>query len=174
MEIDPIPDRALDGNDPQDNFYTPSNRDFYNSKPYSDLDHSRHEIRFLELLPVKNDGTLNAKLVTPYFLSSDTSTPPSYCAISYFAGNHKDTEVVFVNGIRFNAFANLARALRQIIQGREGIKVQECPQLIWADQICINQSNPSERSHQVGFMHKIYECADVLLACLGEDPSDSR
>jgi hypothetical protein len=81
---------------------------------------------------------------------------------------------VYINGTRFNAFANLAHALRQIIRGRERAELQECPQLIWADQMCINQSNTSERSHQVNFMRNIYECADVVLACLGEDPSNGQ
>jgi Heterokaryon incompatibility protein (HET) len=101
-----------------------------------------------------------------------SGSTPSYCAISYFAGNHKETEVIFVNGIRFNAFANLARALRQIVQAKERGYLKECPQLIWVDQICINQSNPAERSHQVSFMRNIFESASVVLACLGEDPSN--
>ena len=177
MEIDRISDQLIETCNStllQDNFYTPSNQEFYSSDPYSDLDVSKHEIRLLELLPVNPDEPLRAKLITPCFLSSDAVSPPSYCAISYFAGNHKDTEVIFVNEIRFNAFANLARALRQIVQGRGTSGLQVCPQHIWVDQICINQSNPAERSHQVGFMRKIYENAQVVLACLGEDPSNGR
>ena len=75
---------------------------------------------------------------------------------------------MYINGTRFNAFANLAHALRQIIRGREKAELQECPQLIWADQMCINQSNTSERSHQVNFMRNIYECADVVPSLLRE------
>jgi hypothetical protein len=41
-------------------------------------------------------------------------------------------------------------------------------------QFCINQPNQAERSHQVGFMRNIYEDADMVLACLGENPSDGR
>jgi hypothetical protein len=77
MEIDAISDRftgACNVKLPQDNFYTPSNREFYQSNPYSDLDFSKHEIRLLELLPVKDDKPLNVKLTTRYLLSSD-STP---------------------------------------------------------------------------------------------------
>ncbi|KAF2027823.1 hypothetical protein EK21DRAFT_71189, partial [Setomelanomma holmii] len=37
--------------------------------------------------------------------------------------------------------------------------------LLWADQICINQSDTEERSHQVGFMGAIYRCArDVAIS----------
>jgi hypothetical protein len=80
---------------------------------------------------------------------------------------------MYVNGIRFNAFANLARALRQIARARSREELVGEPQLIWADQVCISQSSPKERSHQVGFMRKIYASAQVVIACLGsEDPSD--
>lgn len=71
-----------------------------------------------------------------------------------------------MNGIRFNAFANLACALRQVTQES---KRPYFPQLIWADQICINQSDLVERSHQVGFMRDIYNSARFVLVCLGGD-----
>jgi hypothetical protein len=64
-----------------------------------------------------------------------------------------------MNGIRFNAFANLACALRQVARARERGDLVNYPPLIWADQICINQSSPVEKSHQVGFMREIYESA---------------
>jgi hypothetical protein len=166
---------AIASNPIEDNFYTPANQDFYSSNPYSDLDPSRHEIRLLELLPAKDDEPLRANLLTKCFLSGDDGEPPSYCAISYFAGNHKDTEVVYVNGVRFNAFTNLSHALRQVLKARERRALEQYPQLIWADQICINQSKISERSHQVGFMRKIYESAEAVFASLGwEDPSHGR
>lgn len=167
MEIESThnPDNPL----PIDNFYSPSNREFYSSNQYSDLDASKQEIRLLELLAAQDDEPLKLILSSPVSLSPKHNTIPSYCAISYFAGDHKETIKIFVNGIRFNAFANLAYALRQIIRRRKGAELEGCPHLIWADQICINQSNPLERSHQVGFMRKIYESAQVVLACLGED-----
>jgi hypothetical protein len=41
---------------------------------------------------------------------------------------------------------------------------QDC--LLWVDQICINQKNDSERSHQVSFMREIYSCAEQVIICL--------
>jgi len=128
MEINALSDHHAEDSDenlPNDNFYTPSNREFYISNPYSNLDFSKHEIRLLELLPAKRDEPLSTKLGTPYLLTSGST--PSYCAISYFAGDHKETEVIFVNGIRFNAFANLVRALRQIVQAKERGDLKEYP-----------------------------------------------
>lgn len=139
-----------------------------------DLDASKYEIRLLELLPVKDDEQLQLRLVSPISLSSNTSSTQDYGAVSYLAGNHKETTEIFVNDIRFNAFASLACALRHIIYRREGVELDGFPQLIWVDQICINQSNPQERSHQVAFMRKIFESAKIVLAYLGEDDGSGR
>jgi len=159
----------------EDNFFTPVNHEFYDRSPYSELDPTRHEIRLLELLPANASEPLQVKLLTSFFLLSNDVEAPNYLAISYFAGNHKETEIVYVDGVRFNAFANLARALRQVIHAREKADFKDYPQLVWADQICINQSNLSERSHQVDFMRLIYESAKIVLACLGwEDPSNGN
>jgi Heterokaryon incompatibility protein (HET) len=40
--------------------------------------------------------------------------------------------------------------------------------ILWIDAICINQSNISERNHQVGMMGGIYEQAECVLAWVGE------
>jgi hypothetical protein len=160
---------------PVDNFFSPANYDFYRSQPYSDLDHPKHEIRLLELLPIKDGMPLQVKLLGSFFLSCPNCEPPAYRAISYCAGNPKDTEVVIVNGLPFNAFANLAKALKQVILTIQRRDIPRRPRYIWADQICINQSSPTERSHQVGFMRKIYESAETVLASLGwEDPTEGR
>jgi hypothetical protein len=58
MDVDPTPDcptAHADINHPEDNFYTPFNQEFYARNSYSNLDASKHEIRLLELLPVKDD-----------------------------------------------------------------------------------------------------------------------
>lgn len=158
----------------QDNFYTPANSEFYKSNPYSHLDQSKHEIRLLELCPVQDGKPLEASLRTIDLDSLETENDNNYTAISYAAGSYEETEVIYVNGIRFNAFANLARALRQAARAMEKEQLQGYPRLIWADQICINQSNLDERSHQVNFMRGIYESAAIVLACLGDDPSNGR
>jgi hypothetical protein len=157
----------------QDNFCTPSNSEFYKTNPYSDLDPSKREIRLLQLSPVEEGIPLHANLVTISLDSPDVEDL-SFVAISYAAGNHLETESIYIDGNLFNSFANLARALRQVAKARDKSELQHIPRLIWADQICINQSNRGERSHQVGFMRNIYECAGAVLACLGDDYSNGR
>lgn len=79
----------------------------------------------------------------------------NYCVLSYCAGKPTKTKVLLVDGLPFNAFANLERAIRLALvcwasrnPGRE--------LLLWVDQICINQSDHLERTNQVGIMREIY------------------
>ncbi|KAF5596715.1 heterokaryon incompatibility het-6 [Fusarium pseudocircinatum] len=44
---------------------------------------------------------------------------------------------------------------------------------LWVDAICINQSNISERTHQVGMMRRIYSTASRVLIYLGMDDAGS-
>jgi len=88
-----------------------------------------------------------------------------FTTLSYGAGNPHTTETIFVNGICFNAFANLGHALRQARYfWKNNFDKQEL--LLWADQVCINQSNPEERSQQVNLMGDIYRSAEHALICL--------
>jgi hypothetical protein len=84
-----------------------------------------------------------------------------YTTISYCAGNPKDTETIVVNGFIFNAFARLGHALRQARDFWKG-KYHSAELLLWADQVCINQSNKKERAHQVNFMGDIYSNAGTV------------
>lgn len=77
-----------------------------------------------------------------------------------------------MNGIRFNAFANLGLALEEVIIYWEKKGINGEHQCLWVDQICIDQSNPNERSHQVGLMRDIYAGAERVLACLTECDSE--
>ena len=53
-------------------------------------------------------------------------------------------------------------ALRQL-------RLPNLPRRIWADQCCINQDDPVERSQQVHFMNRIYRYAAHVLVWLGLD-----
>jgi hypothetical protein len=78
-----------------------------------------------------------------------------YQAISYTAGDHSATAVITVDGLPFNAFLGVGHMVRRI--GRSYQKTRddgnvEPPPLLWIDQICIDQSDLEERSHQVSSM----------------------
>jgi hypothetical protein len=128
----------------------------------------------LQLSPVQENIPMSASLKTISLNALEAQDDSTFIAISYAAGSYEETEVIYVNGRRFNAFANLARALRQVAQARQKTELEHFPELIWADQICINRSDSAERAHQASFMRNIYQSAKVVLACLGDDPSNGR
>jgi hypothetical protein len=92
-----------------------------------------------------------------------------YTTISYCAGDPKKTEVIVVNGVEFNAFANLGHALRQARHFWTDRFNNNQELILWVDQVCINQSNPLERSHQVSFMGTIYATAEQVLVSLSKE-----
>ena|SRR2546421_10804768 len=115
-----------------DNFYTPSNAAFYARHRYADLDSSKHEVRLLKLLPGSRTEPLEAELVSNCFLIPG-SLIRGYLAISYCAGDPRDTVPILVNGITFNVFASLGHALRRIRAGREEAESKGRAQLVWVD-----------------------------------------
>ncbi|PMD48216.1 HET-domain-containing protein [Hyaloscypha variabilis F] len=156
---------------PEDNFYSPQNRPFYAKSPYKPLDPTQQQIRLLKFLPSNDDEVLSFALLDNRPLESVRSR---YTALSYCAGDPRKTKAIYVNGARFNAFANLEYALREVVQywRKNGMNAEE--ELLWVDQVCINQSNPDERSHQVGQMRDIYTAADRVLIALETEEMEPR
>jgi hypothetical protein len=96
----------------------------------------------------------------------------SYCALSYYAGKPTETAVVLVDGLPFNAFANLEHAIGCALEcwtsqnpGKE--------LLLWVDQICINQCDPVERGRQIGMMQDIYRRSNETFVCLSTASVDN-
>lgn len=90
-----------------------------------------------------------------------------YLALSYAAGDAKNTARILVGGHIFNAFAQLIHALKCAVRYR--YKENGCPDgyfLFWVDQICINQSDDVERGHQVMMMRDIYSRCATTIVCL--------
>jgi hypothetical protein len=89
---------------------------------------------------------------------------PSYDALSYAWGDSISTKSINVDGFEIQVTANLEQALRHL-------RNVEHDSILWVDAVCINQSDASEKSHQVAFMGNIYrECAQVQI-WLGCDSS---
>ncbi|KAF2823037.1 hypothetical protein CC86DRAFT_409809 [Ophiobolus disseminans] len=146
---------------PTDNFYSPSNSAFYSHRPYQSLDKTCCTIRLLRVTKDAN-GELQCQLADGIPMTTAYDT---YTAISYCAGDPKNTRSVLVNGLSFNAFANLAIAIEETYNHRSNDH-GDVEAVLWADQICINQSDVTERSHQVGFMRDIYASARDVAVCL--------
>ncbi|KAK5454287.1 hypothetical protein LTS15_006287 [Exophiala xenobiotica] len=164
-----------------------------NYRHYKPLDMSKKEIRLLRILPAESPRD---KLVC-CLVRTDLDDCPPYHALSYAWGSLDDTigiklilgETLYVDSSypnnssqeqqedektfkshewsvvdNFQITTNLHAGLRSFLINKE------TNILIWADMICMNQSDLSERSHQVGFMHQVFSRATRVIAWLGGDP----
>lgn len=118
--------------------------------------------RLISLEPGHSDDPLSIRL-----LNTTLHKTESYEAVSYVWGdagksgsaqildNERDTEV------RIDITHNCQAALK-------GLRRQDSPRVLWIDSICINQSSPAEKTHQLNLMAHIYKNASQVLVYLGE------
>jgi hypothetical protein len=129
---------------------------------YKPLDPSQREIRILYLLPGGYDDPVRCELHTV-----SLSNEPGYEALSYSWGNQDIRHAIEVNGEEAYITTNLYNALRRL-------RLAERTRHIWADALCINQSDDTERSQQVGFMRDIYSSTNEAILWLGDFSDDGE
>lgn len=132
--------------------------------PYQTLNFSRYEIRLLQLHPGEENSPIQGSLTTVQL-----SENPLYESLSYTWGNPAVTTPITLlaskepsQSFTFRATTNLAIALKQL-------RYTDTIRIIWVDAICINQSDPVEKNHQVGIMSEIYASAARVCVSLGEE-----
>lgn len=137
---------VLNNDDPR-KLHSPDNSSFYTRYLYQKLNKAKHDIRLLRLQPPQDAAepvvdfqTLDKCDLTEY--------KPKYIAFSYAAGNPGITTSIHVNGYAFNAFANLGDAIRDVLSFCKRTDLNVTEQLFWIDQICINNADTVECSHQ--------------------------
>jgi hypothetical protein len=151
-----------------DIFCTPENSAFVSKVPYQSLSETGQEIRLLKIHPDTGSGLVQCELLPAVSL---VNAQKQYLALSYCAGSAKNTKPIQVNGETCNVFANLHHALTTVRRYWEAHADQQ-DLLLWVDQICINQFDLAERSHQVGFMRDIYQNAKQTLICLSTSETE--
>jgi hypothetical protein len=91
-----------------------------------------------------------------------TSTDAQYTCLSYVWGDPDKGQWILINGDRLWVRQNLWNFLAS---------ARKMPELtsqwIWVDAICIDQTNITEREHQVQQMGRIYSCAEEVISWLG-------
>lgn len=132
-----------------------------NSDLYTTLKES--EIRLLKLHPGALGEELQADLeVVPL------ETNPRYKAISYVwdpAEGSKGEVVKSETLILAQRRVGITPSLRDALQRFRHV---DCTVSLWADAVCIDQSDILERAAQVNLMAMVYEQADTVLVWLGE------
>ncbi|KAM0425995.1 hypothetical protein ACHAPT_008624 [Fusarium lateritium] len=137
---------------------------------YQPLDNPSKQIRLLEILSESSDELVNCKLHT---VSLDEQ--PYHIYLSYVWGDPSVTQEITVDGIPIQVTANLAAALRYVknhwisTQNELDSGVGPSEFRLWADAICINQSDLEERSAQVQLMGDLYPSAESMIAWLSTD-----
>ncbi|KAF2108646.1 heterokaryon incompatibility protein-domain-containing protein [Lophiotrema nucula] len=126
---------------------------------YIPLPPQSHTIRLLDLQP----GEWNVEIEVELRETPIAKARNRYTSISYTWGNANATKQLFVtcNGRRVLISENLYTILRRLRRPDFAI-------LVWADALCINQDDPSERTHQVGLMGEIYRNSKETVIWLGE------
>lgn len=132
---------------------------------YKPLQH-KDSIRLIELLP----GPAGSPLAC-HISEVQKSNLPQYEAISYVWGNpvfsHVVKELTPDSHTNLYVTANLYNALH-------AVRDEHTPRTIWADGLCINQSDIKERGHQVAFMGQIFQDATRVIVWLGSTRGDPK
>lgn len=112
--------------------------------------------RLLELLPGPSHETIRCHLS-----DEDLDRPPAYTALSYEWNLIPGSEIVEVDGRPLEVRRNLVLFFNML---RANFRT---PIVLWADAICINQGDTSERGHQVQLMRRIFSSARHVSSWLG-------
>lgn len=117
-----------------------------------------HFTRVLILEPGNDNQMISGKLETV-----NVDEYSDFEAISYAWGSKKKRRPMRCNGVAMRITQNLFEALCRLRHPSER-------RTLWADAICINQDDTTERGHQVAFMSRIYSRARrVLIHIAGDD-----
>jgi hypothetical protein len=121
-------------------------------------------IRMLTLRAGELDGPLEGDLEIVNIDSPGNYEDSSgdYEALSYVWGQPGRRDDIICAGKRLELTTSLHDALRRLRQPDRSRR-------LWADQICINQGDKTERRQQVQFMNRIYKNASHVLVWLGPD-----
>jgi hypothetical protein len=135
---------------------------------YGHLNDRRREIRILKLLSLPQiNKTLQCEMTTV-----SLEDVPKYIALSYVWGDVGDTTEIAVDGKIRHVTSNLASALESIQRRLYSDEETEegplnLPSFLWADALCINQSDDVEKTNQVQMMGDIYRKAALVISWLG-------
>ena len=120
----------------------------------------KDEIRLLHVEPGIGDAQVRCSL-----FHARLGESPTYDAVSYMWGpdigpSSPKTLIAIDGGRTMEIQENLANVLKRL-------RLKDKPRVLWVDAVCINQSNGTERKHQVDQMGMIYSQATTVRVWLG-------
>ncbi|KAH7234846.1 heterokaryon incompatibility protein-domain-containing protein [Fusarium redolens] len=136
----------------------------YSDIKYRQLKDPDHWIRLLKLEPSLAESTSEPERTDflvcniEQYIRGDS---PPYTALSYvWESPDSPKRHVSIDGTTIGISSTVENALRRL-------RFRKKPRWLWVDQLCINQADEVEKSHQVHQMHYIYREADQVIAWLG-------
>ncbi|EXJ70402.1 uncharacterized protein A1O5_06470 [Cladophialophora psammophila CBS 110553] len=117
-------------------------------------------IRLLEVCPSTHSFPRDVVCRLLYFRLSEN---PIFEALSYCWGTSEKEYFIYCDGLRYWVTESLLKFLLRYRDSRES-------QLLWVDQICINQDDSVEKSLQLRLMGDIYRQAEQVIIWLGDFP----
>jgi Heterokaryon incompatibility protein (HET) len=114
----------------------------------------------IRLLKVELAGSRDGALRCAFCRVSLNQLPPPFTAVSYCWGQAEHDHVIYLGSTAVKVTKIVDNVLRGVLAAGAAF--------VWIDQVCIDQGNTEERSHQVALMSLIYSRADRVLVYLGE------
>lgn len=136
---------------------------------FTQLDRYGAEIRLLELFPSPDPS---ADLVCRVFVTTLDRPSNPFQAISYVWGDDTKTSHIYASDGSCNGQTAKLPITRSLLDALRHLRHNNDIVTLWIDQICIDQSNYVEKSHQVQLMGRIYSSAAQVLVWLG--PAENR
>jgi hypothetical protein len=136
----------------------PTGNPYYMSAQYAYEPFLPGEIRIMHIRPGRMSDPIQCHLQAH---NLHTTPDADYWALSYARGSTSCPETLLVNDCSFNITYNLSSALRHIRDRKKRVTV-------WADAVCINQTDYQERSHQIRQMSSVYRSAARVIIWLGD------
>ncbi|RSL57745.1 hypothetical protein CEP54_008113 [Fusarium duplospermum] len=128
---------------------------------YRSLDDPDRSFRLIKLQPSKDKETAASDNLVCDIEEHVRGDCPPYTALSYvWATPESKKEFIIANGTKVQISQTVENALRRL-------RFRQKPRWLWVDQLCINQIDENEKSHQVHQMHSIYSDADQVITWLG-------
>ena len=128
---------------------------------YRPLQNPTSWIRLLRVLPSEDFAAPICCSLEEVLLDDS----PTYDALSYAWGDRRPTCSILLEDTNVEIRTNLEAALRSL-------RYSKRERLLWADALCIDQSDNDEKSSQVSLMSAIYRKANTVEAWLGESADD--
>jgi hypothetical protein len=124
---------------------------------YEPLDHEADSIRVLEVLPGSNSSLIQCRM------RHTTIKETRYTCLSYTWQPSSPEREISVNGYSLVVGDNLY----QFLSAFRTYQGQNSNRSLWIDAICMNQSDLTEKNHQVRQMGAIFQKAAEVLVWLG-------